>query len=298
MGRLSRKSRRLGLKSSHFYGEPLHTPDQVRGRLSPENALEPASDVDLLSTPLFLLTAIVAVSLLGISKGGFFGLGVMGVPLLSLVVHPLQAAAILLPTTVAQDALTIWIYRHNWSASNLKVLVPSMAIGVASAWWLAASFSAAHIRLLVGVIAALFVLRHWLGARFERWTPRPSIATGVVFGALGGFTTLLANAGGPAWQMHLLPQRLDKLTYVGTVTMLFGISNAYKIPAFGSLGLLTMENMALGLMLVPLAVCANYLGIWLVRRTPAETFFRIAYVLMFVIAVELIRSGLTEILRS
>ena len=134
-----------------------------------------------------------------------------------------------------------------------------MGIGVAAGWWLAASLTAAHIRLLVGVIAALFVLRHWLGARFERWAPRPSTATGIVFGALGGFTTMLANAGGPAWQMHLLPQRLDKLTYVGTVTMLFGISNAYKIPAFGSLGLLTWENMALGLMLVPLAVAPTIL---------------------------------------
>ena len=254
--------------------------------------------MDLLSSPLFVLTAIVAVSLLGISKGGFFGLGVIGLPLLSLMVHPLQAAAILLPTTVAQDVLTIWTYRHTWSASNLKVLVPSMAVGVAAGWWLAASLTAAHIRLLVGVIAALFVLRHWLGTRFERWAPRPNTATGIIFGALGGFTTLLANAGGPAWQMHLLPQQLDKLTYVGTVTMLFGVSNVYKIPAFGSLGLLTWENLGVGLMLVPLAVCANYLGIWLVRRTSTEAFFRIAYVLMFVIAVELIRSGLSEILRS
>ena len=111
-----------------------------------------------------------------------------------------------------------------------------MAIGVAAGWWLAASFSAAHIRLLVGVIAALFVLRHWFGTRFERWTPRPSTATGIVFGALGGFTTLLANAGGPAWQMHLLPQQLDKLTYVGTVTMLFGISNIYRFQLSGRSG--------------------------------------------------------------
>jgi uncharacterized membrane protein YfcA len=242
--------------------------------------------------------AILAVSLLGISKGGFFGLGVMAVPLLSLVMHPLQAAAILLPTTVSQDFLTIWTYRRNWSVWNLKVLVPSMGIGVAAAWWLAASLSAAHIRLFVGIIAALFVLRHWLGARFERWTPRPNTATGIVFGAIGGFTTMLANAGGPAWQMHLLPQHLDKLTYVGTVTMLFGASNVYKVPAFGSLGLLTWENLGLGLMLVPLAVATNYLGIWLVRRTSTETFFRFAYVLMFIVAVELIRNGLVDILRG
>ena len=253
--------------------------------------------MDLLSSPLFVLTAIVAVSLLGVSKGGFFGLGVMAVPLLSLVMHPLQAAAILLPTTISQDVLTIWTYRHNWSASNLKVLVPSMGIGVAAGWWLAASLSAAHIRLLVGVIAALFVLRHWLGPRFQRLMPRPSTATGIVFGALGGFTTLLANAGGPVWQMHILPQGLDKLTYVGTVTMLFASSNLIKVPALGTLGFLTTSNLVVGLALVPIAVVANYGGIWLVRRTSTETFFRIAYVLMFFITIELIRSSALELWR-
>ncbi len=43
---------------------------------------------------------------------------------------------------------------------------------------------------------------------------------------------------------------------------------------------------------------ANYAGIWLVRRTPTELFFRIVYVLMFLIAIELIRSSITELLRS
>ena len=51
---------------------------------------------------------------------------------------------------------------------------------------------------------------------------------------MGGFTTMLANAGGPAWQMHLLPQRLDKLTYVGTFTLLFAASNLMKIPALAA----------------------------------------------------------------
>jgi uncharacterized membrane protein YfcA len=94
--------------------------------------------------------------------------------------------------------------------------------------------------------------------------------------------------------MHLLPQRLDKLTYVGTFTMLFAASNLMKIPAYGALGQLTGENLTIGALLLPLAVIANYAGIWLVRRTPTELFYRIAYVLMFVISLELIRSGLTE----
>ena len=252
----------------------------------------------MITDPLFYLLATVAVILLGLSKGGFFGLGVMALPLLSLQVPPLQAAAIILPTVLAQDALTVWTYRHDWSAWNLKVMIPSMAVGIAVAALFAASLTAAHIRLAIGLIAGLFVLRHWLGTRFERLAPQPGVGTGVLFGIVGGFTTMLANAGGPAWQMHLLPQRLDKLTYVGTFTLLFAASNLMKIPAFGALGQLTGENLAIGAVLLPAAIIANYGGIWLVRRTPTELFYRIAYVLMFVISVELIRSALVEMSRT
>jgi uncharacterized protein len=248
--------------------------------------------------PLFYLLSVIAVTLLGVSKGGFLGLGVMALPLMSLSVPPLQAAAILIPTMIAQDVLTVWSYRRTWSARNLKVMIPSLTGGIALGALFAASLTAAHIRLAIGIIAAAFVLRHWLGKRFDALSPRPNLITGVFFGALGGFTTMLANAGGPAWQMHLLPQRLDKLTYVGTFAMLFAAGNLLKLPAYGALGQLTGENMIVGLLLLPVAVLANYAGIWLVRRTSTELFFRIAYVLMLLIAVELIRSGLTDMLRS
>jgi uncharacterized membrane protein YfcA len=256
-------------------------------------SLAPAPRV--ITDPLFYVLAVVAVILLGLSKGGFFGLGVTALPLLSLYVPPLKAAAIILPIVIAQDILTVWTYRHQWSAWNLKIMVPSLIAGIVIGTLFAASLSPAHIRLAVGIIAALFVLRHWLGRRAERLSFRPGPASGVVFGALGGFTTLLANAGGPAWQMHLLPQNLDKFTYAGTVTVLFAVSNLSKIPAYASLGQLTTENLAIGAVLLPLAVASNYLGIWLVRRTPTELFFRIAHVLMFLIAIALIRSAVIEL---
>ena len=84
----------------------------------------------------------------------------------------------------------------------------------------------------------------------------------------------------------------------GTLTMLFAASNLMKIPAYGALGQLTFENLAVGAALLPAAVIANYAGIWLVRRTPTELFFRIVYVLMFLIAVELIRGSLVELWRA
>ena len=247
---------------------------------------------------MFMAVAVIGVCLLGISKGGFLGLGVMALPLMSLYVPPLQAAAIILPTAIAQDVLTLWAYWRQWSAWNLKIMLPSMLVGMFIAWLIAASLSATHIRLAIGLIAALFVLRHWLASRFERFVPKPSVKTGVIFGTIGGITTMLANAGGPAWQMHMLPQRIDKIPYVGTMAILFAVSNAAKIPGFATLGFLTRENLLVGLALVPIAVIANYAGIWLVRRTSNEMFFRIAYALMFVIAIELIRGSVLDLWRS
>ena len=251
--------------------------------------------VELLADPIFMAVAVIGVCLLGISKGGFLGLGVMALPLTSLFVPPLQAAAIILPTAIAQDFLTLWWYRREWSAWNIMIMLPSMFAGMFAAWLLAASLSAAHIRLAIGLIAALFVLRHWMANRFERWMPKPSVATGIIFGAIGGVTTMLANAGGPAWQIHLLPQKLEKLPYIGTVSILFAASNVVKVPGFFTLGTLTRDNILVGLTLVPIAILANFAGIWMVRRVSTAMFFRIAYVLMFIIAVELIRGSAVDL---
>jgi uncharacterized membrane protein YfcA len=251
--------------------------------------------VELLDNFMFMVVAVIGVCLLGVSKGGFLGLGVMALPLMSLFVPPLQAAAIILPTAIAQDFLTLWVYRREWSAWNLKIMLPSMFFGMFLAWLMAASLSAVHIRLAIGLIAALFVVRYWLAQNFEKYTPKPSVATGIIFGAIGGVTTMLANAGGPAWQIHLLPQKLEKLPYIGTVSILFAASNIVKVPGFLTLGYLTRDNLLVGLTLVPIAIAANYAGIWMVRRVSTELFFRIAYVLMFIIAVELIRSSVLEL---
>ena len=77
-----------------------------------------------------------------------------------------------------------------------------------------------------------------------------------------------ANAGGPAWQMHLLPQRLDKFTYVGTFSILFAVSNLIKAPAFAALGQLTKENLTAGALL-PHDILRLYL------HTTAEQMFRL-----------------------
>ena len=63
----------------------------------------------LIYDPVFYAVSIPAVLLYGIAKGGFAGpLAILGVPLMSLVISPLQAAAILLPILCVQDMISIY----------------------------------------------------------------------------------------------------------------------------------------------------------------------------------------------
>ena len=249
----------------------------------------------LLSDPLFLTLAVIAVIFLGISKGGFAGLGTVGVPLLSLVVAPPQAAAILLPILLTQDIVSLWVYHRDISTWNLKALLPGVALGVLLATLTAASLREEYVRLAVGIIAILFVASRIGAPWIERHLPKPTAASGVFWGAVGGFASTIANAGAPAFQIHVLPQKLPMLTFVGTNTIYFAVTNSLKWPSYWTLGQITWENMTAGAALIPLAIATNFFGVWLVRRVSTVTFYRIAYALMLAIGIALVRSALVEI---
>ena len=114
---------------------------------------------------------------------------------------------------------------------------------------------------------------------------------GLLWGAMAGFMSLLIQVGAPPYQIHILPQRLDKLTLVGTTVIFYAFMNLMKIAPYFALGQFSTRNFATSIVLLPLAVAANFLGIWLVRKTPTEMFYRIAYVLMFLISLVLLWQG-------
>ncbi len=258
----------------------------------------------MISDPLFYLVAIPAVTLLGLGKGGFVGFGMIATPLVALVVPPLEGAAILLPILICQDAVSVWTYRRNWSAWNLQVLLPGSVIGIGAAWLFASYLSNAAIELTVGAIALAFVLYTWLGTRLRAYLQRPPAkaqrphpAMGILWGALSGFTSTLVQVGAPPLQIHILPQRLDKLTLVGTTVIFFALMNLMKIVPYFALGQFSPRNLATSVVLLPLAIATNFLGIWLVRKTPTEQFYQIAYLLMFAIALGLLWQGARGFMR-
>lgn len=248
----------------------------------------------VITDPIFYLSAIPAVTFLGMSKGGFSGVGLLATPLLALVMPPLQAAAILLPILILQDVISVIVYRRDWDGRNLKVMLPGAAIGVSAAWALAAHVSDAHVRLAVGAIALGFSFDHWFGRRPVA-SIRPTVPNGVFWGSISGFTSTLCQAGGPPFQIHVMPQRLEKLKFVGTMAVFFAVVNLIKVIPYFALGQFSTAGLATSAMLVPLAVVTNFLGIWLVRVTPTALFYRLSYLLMFMVSLALVYSGLKDI---
>jgi uncharacterized membrane protein YfcA len=88
------------------------------------------------------------------------------------------------------------------------------------------------------------------------------------------------------------------MNFVGTTAFFFATVNALKVIPYFALGQFSTKGMGTSLALLPLAMATNMLGFWVVRITPQELFYKITMALMFVISLELVRSGMTDILRG
>jgi uncharacterized protein len=162
----------------------------------------------MITDPLFYAAAVPGVILLGLSKGGFRGIGLLALPLLSLVISPIRAAAILLPILIVQDTVAVWAYRHTWDARNLIILLPSAAVGVAFGYLLAEHVSDAGVALAVGLLSIGFAARQLLAERRAGLAPagQPGgLLSGWFWGILTGFTSMIGSAGGPTFQSTSCP---------------------------------------------------------------------------------------------
>ena len=250
----------------------------------------------MLTDPWFYAAAIPAVLLFGIAKGGFGGaFGIMAVPVMSLVISPVQAAGILLPILCLMDLMGLWVYRGKWARAELRILLPASLLGITVGTLLFGYLSVAGVRLIVGTIALLFALHYWYHRQItgsEKLPELPQVA-GLAGGAAAGFTSFIAHAGGPPISMYLLRRPLDKTGFVATTVVFFAVVNYAKLVPYAWLGQLSADNLTASLVLAPFAPLGIALGVWLHNKVTDRQFFRFAYSLLFVVSVKLISDGIS-----
>ncbi|MCX8998343.1 sulfite exporter TauE/SafE family protein [Rhizobiaceae bacterium BDR2-2] len=245
-------------------------------------------------TPAIVALACLASFLVGLSKGGLPSVGAIAVPLLAMVMSPVTAAALLLPIFVASDLVGLYLYRRDFSMRNLVILTPAAILGVAIGWFFSSSLSPAFIGLLVGLVGVLFCLNVWFGARFRASQREADVPRGIFWGALTGFTSFVSHTGAPPFQMYVLPQKLEKMSFAGTSTILFAIVNAVKLVPYWQLGQFSRFDTPLVLWLVPAAIAGTVAGRKLTEFIPDWLFFRLIQIALMILSLKLIFDYVAE----
>ncbi len=249
----------------------------------------------LIVDPAFYAAAVPAVILAGISKAGLGGaVGGLAVPVMSLAIAPPRAVAILLPILLVMDAMGLFAFRGKIDRAVLRVAIPAGLVGTVLGWWLFRTVDERWIRGLIGAEAVIFALQRLLEGS-AAWTgaPRP-LRTGraAFWSAVSGFTSFVSHAGGPPMMQLMMPLKLHREIFVGTMAWYFAAINFSKIGPYGALGLLDETQLATSLALMPAVPVGYVLGLVLLRKASPALFVRVATVALLATGCKLLWDAL------
>ena len=237
----------------------------------------------------FYLTAIPAVLVYGIGKGGLGGaLGVIAVPLMALTTPPFQAASILLPILCVMDIFAVRYHFRNCDYDELKLMLPSALIGIVCASLIMGMVSNRVVEIFIGGISLLFCLQYYL----KRQCKESSKYAGYFWSFTSGVSSTMIHAGGGPISIYLLPKNLDKRVMVGTMAVFFAIMNLIKLIPYAWFGQFNSQNLLTSLVLIPLAPIGVKLGIYLLQVASQEQIYKICYFLLLLSGAKLFYSGI------
>lgn len=241
-----------------------------------------------------IAAAMLAVTLVGLAKGGLGGaMALMAVPLMSLAIPPVQAAGILLPILIVMDGVSLWTWRGKWDRALLRSLLPGGLLGIGIGWATAAFVSDGAVRLIVGAVGLLFALRWFLQGRAARVAAREQNQPRALFwSTLSGYTSFVAHAGGPPYQVYTMPLRMEPAIYTATSVLFFAVMNVVKLVPYAALGQLAANNLLTSAALMPLAAVATVAGAAIVKRLRMEIFYPFMYAMVLIVALKLIWDGI------
>lgn len=232
--------------------------------------------------------AALAAVVVGISKSGIGGLGMLAVVLFAQIIPAKQATGLVLPLLCFGDVVGATYYRKHASWQHLWRLFPWTAAGVVIGYFALGEIDDRQAQLLVGGIVLVLVAMHLIRRRRAGHETEHGAWFAPTIGVLAGFTTLVANAAGPLMAVYMLAMRLPKMNYVGTGAVFFLLLNLFKVPFMLHLGLINAASFSLNLTLVPLVFAGAWLGRMLVVRIDQRSFENLALGLSLLAGLKLL----------
>ncbi|HVI90416.1 MAG TPA: sulfite exporter TauE/SafE family protein [Dongiaceae bacterium] len=249
-------------------------------------------------TATTILVAFAAVFLICFLRGAFGGgFAIIGIPVMSIVMDPVTAGAVLAPLFVATDlyALRYW-KATTWSKPDLRQLLPGLIVGIGFGYLLFRVLDHRAIAIVMAAITLAFV-GLWLvkGAQvtLRPRSPRKAVAAGLT----SGITTMVAHSGGPPLAMYLLPLGLSKEIYAGTTSLFFTVGNATKAIPWLLLAKPTADVWLLMAACLPAIPAGVWLGWRLHGRLDQRQLYRTCYGLLILTSMKLLWDGVSGYLQ-
>ena len=272
-----------------------------------------------LTAASWILLMVVA-ALCGIAKTALPGAATIAVALCTAVLPAKESTGAILLMLMTGDLLAVWSYRHDADFRMLRRLVPAVLAGVGAGALFLHLASDSSTRRLIGIVLLLLVAitllqRRTAGrSRVPARSPVPPIAppasgasgapealgasaapaTGgraarLVYGSLAGFTTMVANAGGPVTSMYFLACRYPVKAFLGTTAWFFFLVNLVKLPFSVSAGLVNATTLSLTGIAAPAVIASALAGRRLAERMDQRVFEPIIIALTIISALPLLR---------
>lgn len=244
----------------------------------------------------------MAAVLVGFAKTALGGVGAISVAIFAAVLPARESTGALLPLLIVGDLLAVRAYRRHADWGIVLRLLPAVGVGIVVGTVFLGRVNDTVMRRTIGAVLLLLVVLHLLverrrtrrvgagdpdvDATASPWRRRAVVA---LAGLMAGFTTMVANSGGPVMSLYLLSAGLPVLGFLGTTAWFFFVLNVVKVPFSVALGLITVESLALCAALAPAVVVGALVGRRVIDRISKERFESSVLVLSALAGLNLLR---------
>ena len=227
----------------------------------------------------------LGAAVVGMSKAALPGVNTIAIALFAAALPAKQSTGALLVLLIVGDVFALLIHRRHARLRALLPLIPAVIVGILLGTAFLAFADNTWTKRVIGIILLLVIaVTLWRRRTERRGDTRPpgGRMMGVSYGALGGFTTMVANAGGPVMSMYFLAMRFPMREFLGTAAYFFAAVNIAKLPFSIGLGILTVPTLLVDAVLVPAVVLGAWLGEMLLTRMN-QRFFDVAVIVVTIL---------------
>ncbi len=232
--------------------------------------------------------AVAAAALVGFSKTGVPGLGILIVPLMAMIFPAKLSVGALLPMLLMGDVAGVSLYRRHALWNRLWPLLPWVLVGTIPGAWALAHLDSRALTPWLGWLVLAMVALELARRRFGFEQAPHHWAFGAFTGLAAGFATTLGNVAGPIMTLYFVSRGLDKNQFLGTVAWYFLIVNLSKVPIFAGLGMITAETLRFDLLMLPAVAVGAVAGYYAQARIPQRAFNNLVMILAVIAAWRLV----------